>query len=115
MSDVKFEHAFEKLAGILRRSIQVPRGRDVSWRVADGPTPVIVATMQAEALTQNIQTDAAAVPSFAFCLAWWFEHLKLLEARPVRARIEITGNIVLGGHTNRSLFLLHELESLLGE
>jgi hypothetical protein len=71
--------------------------------------------MPAKALTGNIQTDDAAVPSFAFCLAWWFEHFELLKARPVHARVEITGDIPPGAHTNRSLFLLHEMESLLGE
>ena len=112
MSDGKFKHAFAALATRLGRSIQVPSS--ASWHVADHPTPVIVATMSAEALAKNIQTDDAAVPSFAFCLAWWFEHFELLGARRVHARVEISGDMVPGAHTNRSLFLLHELESILG-
>jgi len=113
MSDVAFERAFDALAVRLGRSIQVPRS--ATWHVADGPTPVIVATMPADALTQNIQTDDAAVPSFAFCLAWWFERFELFGPRSVRARVEITGDIPPSAHTNRSLFLLHELENLLGD
>jgi hypothetical protein len=71
--------------------------------------------MPAESLTLNLQTDAAAIPSFAVCLAWWFERFELFGPKPVRARVELTGALPRGEHANRSLFLLHELETLLRE
>jgi hypothetical protein len=113
MSDVAFEKAFNALADRLGRSIQVP-SRD-RWRIDDGQHPAVVVTMPGSALALNMQSDAAAVPSFAFCLAFWFERFELLGARQVRARVEVEGDIAPGQHTNRSLFLLHELESLLGD
>ncbi|MCW5817886.1 MAG: hypothetical protein KIT84_43200 [Labilithrix sp.] len=71
--------------------------------------------MPAADLALNLQSDAAAVPSFAVCLAWWFEQFELVGAGKIRARVEVVGELPAGEHVRRSLFLLHEFESLLGD
>lgn len=113
MSAISFEAVLDRLGRRLGRRIRVPSS--ARWRVEAGPSAVVVATMPAADLVLNLQSDAAAVPSFAVCLAWWFEHFELLGAAKVRARVELVGELPAGEHVKRSLFLLHEFALLLGD
>ena len=69
------------------------------------------------ALCENLQTDEAAAPSFALCLAVWLEHM---TGAPCGVYVQIVGcpppegsNELL--HFRRSTFLLAEYQALLPE
>jgi len=106
-----FEAALAELGRRMGRGVRVPKRS--TWRIDPGANPVVVAAMPAVDLSRNLQEDGAAVPSFALCLAWWFEHFGLLGTGSVSARVELTGEVGKNAHANRALFLLHEYETLL--
>lgn len=111
--------AFQEKLDALRarmgvRRIDVPSS--ARWRIDLTERPTLVAEMDGSALEQNLQHDAAAVPCFALCLAWWFERYRFLGDDKVLARVELPpGWSPAGEHGRRSAFLLRELALLLPE
>lgn len=110
--DPLFQQKLDQLRPRMKRSIKVPSSS--RWRVDLTVQPTVVVAMDAPTLGRNLQSDAAAAPCFALCLAWWFEHFRLFGDSPVCARVELpTAWAPTTVHENRSAFLLRELAHLL--
>jgi hypothetical protein len=93
--------------------IQVPSG--CAWRFDEAAGRVCL-DIKAIALSQDMQKDASAAPSFLFCLAYWLERIR---ARPAPCLVNVTGEPPQEGtareHWNRSTFVIDQLERALPE
>ena len=100
-------------------SLAVPSA--IGWsleRASDGAN-VIVVSMSQDDLCTNMQTNVAAAPAFALCLAYWLERS---TGRPVRIRVELSGHPPSQDktsnqlrHWRRSQLLLQTYELALGD
>lgn len=104
-----------KIRGYLGRRVRFPEivGASAS---DDGEWVTIHAELPASALTENMQSDAAAGSTFAWTMAYWHEKA---SGRPTRSVVAISGDPPADGgallHWRRSQFLLQEFSTLLGE
>lgn len=105
-----FESTLKTLRLRMGRSIAVPSC--AAWSIERSPMPTIVARVAASEFDRNLQEDRAAVPFFARCLAWWFEHFTLFGAESVKARVELDAALPETAHGHRAAFVLHELSRL---
>ncbi len=111
MSDATlFESSLKALRLRMGRAIAVPSC--AAWSIERSPVPTVVARLSASEFDRNLQEDRAAVPFFALCLAWWFEHFALFGAEAVKARVELDAALPETAHGHRAAFVLHELSRL---
>ena len=121
---MSFEQSFEALVlapvrGYLGRGIKVPSGATWSTRTGqingEGVLHIQV-DLTVDALAADFQKDLPAAPSFLLCLAYWIERATGVKTR---CKVRFHGDPPTGGskllHWRRSLFLLHELDTILGE
>ena len=121
---MSFEQSFEALVlapvrGYLGRGIKVPSGATWSTRTGqingEGVLHLHV-DLTVDALAADFQKDLPAAPSFLLCLAYWIERATGVKTR---CKVRFHGDPPTGGskllHWRRSLFLLHELDTILGE
>ncbi len=95
--------------------IRLPSAGAWSFR-KDDDRQVVQVDLQAASLRENLQTDSAAVPSFALCFAYWMERL---SGVPTHCEVRVDGEGPSErsecGHWNRSQILLQEYVNLFGD
>jgi len=98
----------------LGRRIMVPSGADWSAQVDEDGDLELVVKLDVAALAADFQKDLATAPSFLVCLAYWRERATGVETR---CCVQVHGVPPTAGakllHWRRSLFLLHELETII--
>lgn len=117
-----FEDVLRTVRAATGRNIAVPSR--AGWAAVDqgGDGVRLDVTLPVAALATNLQTNTAAAPFFALCIAWWLE---AAIGRPVRVHVHLDGALPappMPGHdptpellhTRRGQFLLAEMTSLLG-